>query len=1152
MTTENQLHLVRERRFGALFVTQFLGAFNDNVYKNAVVMLITFVLAARGGQDPRIMVTIAAGIFILPFFIFSATAGQLADKFDRGRLIGYVKFAEILIMSIAALAFSMESMWGLLAVLFLMGTQSAFFGPLKYGILPNLLRDDELVGGNALISAATFLAILIGTMTGGLILVSDGALRDGGMVAVSVILIGIAIAGWIASRFIPSTVPAQPELTLRYNLLVETGRMLRHAAQTREILLTILGISWFWLVGATFLAQFPTLGKVVLGANEQVVTLFLTVFSIGVGFGSLICNRLLKGQVHATFVPLGALGMTVFTVDLYFATRGFGVPVAGTLLDLNTFLQSFRGWRVVIDLGLIAASGGLYIVPLNALLQKLSDEQHRARNIASANVMNALFMVVSALGTVAMLKLGMSVPQVFLVIAVVNAGVAVYISRLLPGALVRSALAWILDVLFRVEVRGLEHYQKAGERVVIVANHQSFLDALLIAAVVPHALTFAVNTHIARMPLVRFFLSFSDTFPLDPGNPLAMRALVERLRENRRVVIFPEGRITVTGSLMKVYEGPGMIADRSNATLLPVRIEGAQYSKFSRMDGKLRTRWLPKISIRFMPPVSLDVPDGLSSRERRRVAGERLYDVMSDMIFDSSDYRRTLFQSLLDARAIHGGGREVAEDLERKPLSYSRLIAGSLVLGRKFADRTEQGEKIGLMLPNAAATVAAFFGMQAFHRVPAMLNFTAGTHNAIQALRAAEIRHVVTSRRFVTTTGLEALIDAMSKEGVSIVYLEDLRASLGLFDRLRGMLLGATAGLWYPRRARSIDADDPAVVLFTSGSEGNPKGVVLSHANLQANRSQVTARIDFGPSDIVFNALPMFHSFGLTCGTLLPLFAGLRVFLYPSPLHYRVVPELVYETNATIMFGTDTFLNGYARFAHAYDFYSMRYVFAGAEKLREETRRIFAERFGLRIFEGYGATETAPVLALNSPMHHRAGSVGRMVPALEHKLEAVPGIDQGGKLYVRGPNVMLGYLRVEHPGEMERPAEGWYDTGDIVEMDDDGFVFLRGRVKRFAKIAGEMVSLSAVEELVSTLWPEHGHAVVSIPDPRKGEALVLVTAHRDATREQLAEFARHKGFAELGVPRTIIQVDEVPLLGTGKINYPAVSDIVTIHADSLK
>jgi len=337
--------------------------------------------------------------------------------------------------------------------------------------------------------------------------------------------------------------------------------------------------------------------------------------------------------------------------------------------------------------------------------------------------------------------------------------------------------------------------------------------------------------------------------------------------------------------------------------------------------------------------------------------------------------------------------------------------------------------------------------------------------------------------------------------------------------------------------SRGAKASKAAVVLFTSGSEGMPKGVVLSHTNLQANRLQISARVDFSPADTIFNALPMFHSFGMTGGFLLPVLSGLKVFLYPSPLHYRIVPELVYETNATIMFGTDTFLAGYARFAHAYDFYSMRYIFAGAEKLKAETRRLFANKFGVRIFEGYGATETSPVLAVNTPMHVKPDTVGRLLPGIEHKLETVPGITEGGKLVVKGPNVMMGYLRVENPGVLDRADDGWYDTGDIVVLDDEGFVKIVGRAKRFAKVAGEMVSLTAVESAASTLWPDAAHAVLAVSDAKKGEQLVLLSTEKDAGRTPLWQYLQAEGMSELMAPKYVKQVEEIPVLGTGKTDY---------------
>jgi len=602
-------------------------------------------------------------------------------------------------------------------------------------------------------------------------------------------------------------------------------------------------------------------------------------------------------------------------------------------------------------------------------------------------------------------------------------------------------------------------------------------------------------------------------------------------------VIFPEGRITVTGALMKVYEGPGLVADKAGATLLPVRLDGAQYSPFSRLRGKVRLRWFPRISVQFLAPRGFDIPADLKGRARRQYAGNRLYDLMTGMMFESSDYRRTLFQSLIDARRTHGAGHLVLEDIERQPLSYRGLMVGSFVLGRAMARETAPGERVGLLLPNVRGAVVSFFALHTYGRVPAMLNWSTGAANAVLACRTAQVRTLYSSRRFVEMGRLSDLIQAIAAAGVRVVYLEDLRTCLTGLDRLLGLAAGAFPRLAYWLACRDRDPERSAVVLFTSGTEGAPKGVVLSHRNIQANRYQVASCIDFGPSDIVFNALPLFHSFGLSTATLLPLLFGLRVFLYPSPLHYRIIPEMVYGTNATLLFGTDTFLSGYARYAHPYDFYSLRFVCSGAERLKDETRRLYGERFGVRIFEGYGATETAPVLAINSPMQSRLGSVGRILPGIEWRLTPVPGITEGGRLQVKGPNVMAGYLKVDRPGVLQPPQDDWYDTGDVVELDAEGYVTIRGRLKRFAKVGGEMVSLAAVEGQVARLWPEWAHAVVSLPDPKKGEQLILVTDHPEARRDELIAFARRAGVADIAVPRTLLWVAELPVLGSGKLDY---------------
>jgi len=418
-----------------------------------------------------------------------------------------------------------------------------------------------------------------------------------------------------------------------------------------------------------------------------------------------------------------------------------------------------------------------------------------------------------------------------------------------------------------------------------------------------------------------------------------------------------------------------------------------------------------------------------------------------------------------------------------------------------------------------------------------MLNFSVGSDGLLAAAAAAQLKTVLTSRAFIEKGKLDKAVEALAGV-VNLVYLEDLRASIGVWDKLAGKFASLM-----PRRLPGAETDPgaAAVILFTSGSEGTPKGVVLSHRSLLANCGQVRSVVDVNPSDRLFNALPVFHSFGLTGGMLLPLVAGMRSFFYPSPLHYKLVPELVYADQSTIMFGTDSFLTGYARKAKPEDLQSLRFIVAGAERVKAETRAVFWEKFQKPIYEGYGATELAPVVSLNTPSYFRTGTVGRLLPGIEHRLEPVAGFDRGGRLFISGPNVMSGYLKADAPGVLQPPADGWYDTGDIVDIDADGFVTILGRAKRFAKIAGEMVSLSAAENLAQAVWPDDAHAVVAAPDPRKGERLILVTSRKDASAADLLSGAKARGIAEMMVPRQILVVDKVPLLGTGKIDYPAVA-----------
>lgn len=508
--------------------------------------------------------------------------------------------------------------------------------------------------------------------------------------------------------------------------------------------------------------------------------------------------------------------------------------------------------------------------------------------------------------------------------------------------------------------------------------------------------------------------------------------------------------------------------------------------------------------------------------------------------FEPRQAETSLFSAFMQAARRYGRKTVIVEDADGTQLTYGKLALASMVLGGKLATRTAPGETVGVMLPNAAGLVVTLLGLNAFGRTAAILNFTTGQKQIISALQTGRIGKVLTSRRFIDAAKLdelaEAIADADGPDGAKIrlIALEDVRSSIGLLDKLTGPIKGGAAGLTGRSRAH-----DPAVVLFTSGTEGAPKGVVLTNANLLSNVQQALTHLGdvLVPGEILFNPLPMFHSFGLTAGTLVPVMGGVKCVLYPSPLHYRQIPKMISVAKATFMVATDTFVGGYARAAEPGQLDSLKYVVCGAERVKDQTRKL-VEAANTVLLEGYGVTETAPVLAVNQPTANRPGTVGRLMPGVEARLEPVPGLTEGKRLFVRGPNVMAGYLLPDQPGVLVPPKDGWHDTGDIVTIND-GFVTIRGRAKRFAKLGGEMVSLAAVESIAAAVWPDAQHVVISLPDARKGEQLVLVTETPDASKEALLAHARQEGFPELWVPRAILVVHAIPVLASGKVDYQA-------------
>lgn len=512
--------------------------------------------------------------------------------------------------------------------------------------------------------------------------------------------------------------------------------------------------------------------------------------------------------------------------------------------------------------------------------------------------------------------------------------------------------------------------------------------------------------------------------------------------------------------------------------------------------------------------------------------------------FKASDTRTSLFEALIEAKTRFGSGKVIIEDQDRKPLTYGLFLTGVFALSRLLKRYLGGESRIGMMLPTSAGGAVSFFALHALGKTPVMINFTAGQANVKSAVHTAQVKTVLTSRRFVETAKLEDLIESM-KAYVRIIYLDDIRKEVSTTDKLFAVMASKVPRLF----AKKTKASDIGVILFTSGSFGAPRGVILTQSNLVANTRQIEAHIELKPDWVAFNPMPIFHSLGLTGGVILPLLAGLRSFQYPSPLHVKIIPGLLRDTKASLLFSTDTFLNQYARSGEPEDFRSLEFIVCGAEKVRDETHALFNAQFGgIPILEGYGVTECSPVVAVNYPDNNHYGTVGALLPEMEARLEPVEGISGGGRLWVRGANIMGGYINGENPDVIDAPPDGWHDTGDIVNIDGEGFITILGRAKRFAKIAGEMVSLTAVERIAEEVWPDNRHAVVAVSDDRKGERLVLITDKGDADVTRLTNWAKANGAPVLAIPKKILTVEAVPVLGSGKTDYVTLQKLADIDA----
>jgi acyl-[acyl-carrier-protein]-phospholipid O-acyltransferase/long-chain-fatty-acid--[acyl-carrier-protein] ligase len=673
--------------------------------------------------------------------------------------------------------------------------------------------------------------------------------------------------------------------------------------------------------------------------------------------------------------------------------------------------------------------------------------------------------------------------------------------------------------------------------VLLVPNHVSWLDWLLVGVCLEGDWKFVVSSVTARASwLHRRIMINRRTFPVDPTSPYGVRHMAEHLGRNGRLVLFAEGRISRTGCLMKLFDGTGFLLHKTHARVITCYLRGAERILLSPHPGWRRV--FPRVTAHFSE--LLDPPDlahvAVAGARARLTGWLRDQMVRQQFAVESELGAATLPEAVLD-RARQQPKRVVVQDATMSSLTYRQLLAGVDVLAREWKSRLgDDSRRVGVLLPNVNAMPVVLLSLWRQGREPAILNFSTGLATMLACVGLAGLRTVITSRLFLERLKLTG--ESFEREGVRMLYLEEVRGEIGSLSKLRGYWRSR----FHPGRvmASPVTGRDAAVILFTSGSEGLPKGVELTHGNVLANIRQMLAVVDVMDTDRFFSAMPLFHSFGLLAGLMVPLVRGIYSFLYPSPLHYRLIPAVFYNLDCTVMFGTNTFLNGYARKAHPYDFRNLRYLIAGAEKLQENTVNTWCRKFGVRPVEGYGVTECSPAVCVNTAMDTRIGSVGRLLPGMECRIEPVEGVHEGGRLLVRGPNVMRGYLNVAANAEF-KALGGWYDTGDLARVDEEGFVHLLGRLKRFAKVSGEMVSLAAVEEAMAGAFPQFGLrcevVVVSQPDEEKGEALLAVTNEPRLKPEQIREAIRSKGLTNLCVPRELRVVREIPKLGTGKTDY---------------
>jgi acyl-[acyl-carrier-protein]-phospholipid O-acyltransferase/long-chain-fatty-acid--[acyl-carrier-protein] ligase len=1127
--------LVKNPGYVSLLIAQALSVFNDNAFRYVLLLIVMSVGSTLSGQSR--LVSYCNALFVLPYILLSSYAGQVADRFSKRRVIVVLKLVEVTLMVAATLAIYSGNIPLMLTILFMAGTHSAFLAPAKEGILPQMLPDTDLSRANGLMQLTIYTMIIVGPVVAGMLRPSF----PGRVWAPVAFLIPLALCSFAVSLGITRSPAIAPGEKFRLNAVDEFRRNFAEIRSSRALLLTVLGIAYFWFMGTIYLQNVLIYGRELLHFGDRGVTLLNACLSIGIGLGAFVAGKLSGDQVELGLVPIGSIGLGLFAIDLCLATHSLPYALAGHFL--------------------LGVCGGVFIVPLEAFLQQRAGEQTKGRVIAAANVLTFSAVFVGSAWRLVLTNVFHLGPDgVLLVMGLMSLAATAYVFTILPDAAVRLCLWSLTHTFYRIEVRGRENLPRRGPAL-LVCNHISFVDPFLIGACTQRLVRFLMHRQFYQTPGIHWLVKLMGAIPItDADKP---RQIIESIHEAQKqlcqghlVCIFAEGAVTRTGNLLRFRPGFERILRGLSVPIIPVHLDRVWGSIFSYERGRFFFKWPRRIPY----PVTVTIGTPLPSESKAFEVRQAVMRLSAEAFAQRDSSQRPLPQLFLESTRRNWRRFAMADSFGRK-LNFGRTLVGAMLFRRLILEQYGNEEMIGILLPPSVPAALLNLGISMAGRVPVNLNYTASAEALSIAAQRCKIKTIFTTEKLLSRLSIP--------KRPEMVMIEDAARSFSTSDKVlytaaaRFLPLGVLRKWLLPHDAR---LDSLATVIFSSGSTGIPKGVMLSHRNIVSNIEGVQQAINVDRKDCLLGILPFFHSFGFTVGLWFPLLSGFGVIYHANPLEARKIGELCREYGVTILISTPTFSWEYVRRCQPEDFASLRLAIVGAEKMKPELAQAFKQKFGTDLYEGYGCTELSPVVAVSRPGYsgrageqvgHKLGTVGHPIPGVAVRLVDPETLEelwpnQEGMLQVKGPSIMLGYLEEPERTRDVIGEDGWYITGDIAHLDEDGFITITDRLTRFSKIGGEMVPHLQVEDALHKALgvAEPKLIVTSVSDEQKGEKLVVLHTELGLTVDELLKRLRDSNLPKLWLPRkeNFYPVENLPLLGSGKLDLKQVREIATRRA----